>query len=61
MSVVIVSDILDPEPVLVVFQILYHVNVENLFEPVLTFADLEWFQSLSSDLISLIISANEPV
>jgi hypothetical protein len=61
LSVVIVSDIPDSEPLLVVLHVLYHVNVENLSEPVKKSIDSEWFQSLASDLISLIIKAIEPV
>jgi hypothetical protein len=51
-SDVIVSDILDPDRLPIVFHILDHVKIRNLSEPVEKFTDWNRFQSLASELIS---------
>jgi hypothetical protein len=51
-SDVILSDILDSDHIPIIFHILDHVKIRNLWEPVEKFTDWEWFQSLTSELIS---------
>jgi hypothetical protein len=55
---VIISDILDSDHQLTVCQILDHVKIKNILEPVEKFTDWEWFQSLACDLISSRIEIN---
>jgi hypothetical protein len=57
-SDVIVSDILDSDHLPIVFQILDHVKVRNLSEPIEKFIDWDRFQSLASELISPQIKFN---
>jgi hypothetical protein len=58
LSCVIVSDILDSDHLPIAFHILDHVKSKNLLEPLERFTDLERFQSLACDLISLRIEIN---
>jgi hypothetical protein len=54
-SVVTVSDILESNHLPVIFQILDHVKIRNLSDPMEKFTDSDRFQSLASELISLIL------
>jgi hypothetical protein len=58
LSEVIVSDIMDPDHLPIIFHLLDHIRTRNLSEPVDKFTDWEWFQSLVSELISPIIRIN---
>jgi hypothetical protein len=60
-SDVIVSDILDPDNLSVVFHILNHGKIRNLSEPVEKCTDWDRFQSLASELISPKIETNSGV
>jgi hypothetical protein len=51
-SNVIVSDILVPDHLPVIFHILDHVKIRNLSDPIEKFTDWDRFQSLASELIS---------
>jgi hypothetical protein len=51
-SDVIVSDILDSDHLPVIFHTLDHVKIRNISDPIETFTDWDWFQSLASELIS---------
>jgi hypothetical protein len=46
-SDIIVSDILDPDHLPVIFHILDHVKIRNLSEPIEHFTDWDRFQSLA--------------
>jgi hypothetical protein len=52
LSEVVDSDILDSNHLLIVFHLLYHVRTRDISDSVYKFTDLEWFQSLASELIS---------
>jgi hypothetical protein len=57
-SDVTVSDILDLDHISAVFHILDHVKIKNLLEPTEESTDLDWFESLTSELISPRIEIN---
>jgi hypothetical protein len=58
---VIVSDILDSDHLPIIFQLLDHVKIRNLSEPIEKFTDWNLFQSLASELISPRIEINSGV
>ncbi|PNF42024.1 hypothetical protein B7P43_G12302 [Cryptotermes secundus] len=60
-SDVIVSDILDSDHLPIIFNILDHVKIRKLSEPIGKFTDWERFQSLASELISPKLEINSGV
>jgi hypothetical protein len=52
LSETIVSDILDCDHILIIYRFLDRKRTRNLSDPVDKFTDWEWFQSLTSELIS---------
>jgi hypothetical protein len=52
MSDVIISENLGSDHIPIIFHILDQVKIRNLPEPVEKFTDWEWFQSLTSELMS---------
>jgi hypothetical protein len=58
LSEIIVSDIVDPDQLPVIFHLLDRIRTRNLSDPVDKFTDWERFQSLASELISPRIRIN---
>jgi hypothetical protein len=61
LSSVTVSNILDSDHLPIIFHILDHVKIKNLWEPIEKYSDWEGFQSLASDLISPRLEINTGV